>query len=204
MITFQYITVCGVHMTKNVYAGSTALRCVMADGYALATAVFLATFHASLCNLPPHNGFLDHYYHCAQSQEIVSRPRVFFRTNVNVTVFAVIPRGGFRKLGRLQCSMFLSRRIKYYSNASCAFNPAVYKILHSGDIEINPGYVPECTTRPQRQDYTCSSKKAWNFSLPAIYQRVLQNGSIWLSYISFSKCCSKYDRRPSDPRCWIF
>ena len=112
MITFQYITVCGVHMTKNVYAGSTALRCVMADGYALATAVFLATFHASLCNLPPHNGFLDHYYHCAQSQEIVSRPRVFFRTNVNVTVFAVIPRGGFRKLGRLQCSMFLSRRIK--------------------------------------------------------------------------------------------
>ena len=120
--------------------------CVMADGYALATAAFLAIFCTSLCNLPPRNGFLHHYYHCAQSGEIVSRPRVFFRTNVDVAVFAVIPCGGFRKLGRLQHSMFLSRRIKYYSNASCALNPAVYKILRSGDVEINPGYVPECTT----------------------------------------------------------
>ena len=79
-------------------------------------------------------------------------------TLLHVAVLAVIPRGGFRKLGRLQRSMFLSRRIKYYSNASCAFNPAVYKILRSGDVEINPGYVPECTTRPQRQDHTSELK----------------------------------------------
>ena len=39
----------------------------MADGYALATSALLAIFCASLCNLPPHNGFLDHYYHGAQS-----------------------------------------------------------------------------------------------------------------------------------------
>ena len=41
----------------------------------------------------------------------------------------------------------LSRRIKYYKNASCTFNPAVYKIRCSGDVETNPGYVPECTLR---------------------------------------------------------
>ena len=49
----------------------------MANGYALATSALLAIFCASLCNLPPHNGFLDHYYHGAQSGEIVFRPPVF-------------------------------------------------------------------------------------------------------------------------------
>ena len=111
----------------------------MADGYALATSALLAIFCASQCNLPPHNGFLTHYYHGAQSGETVSQPRVFFRTNVNVGVLVVIPRGGFQKLGRLHRSKFLSRRIKYYSNASCAFNPAVYMILCSCDVETNPG-----------------------------------------------------------------
>ena len=42
----------------------------MADGYAQATSALLAIFCASLCNLPLHNGFLDHYYHGAQSGEI--------------------------------------------------------------------------------------------------------------------------------------
>ena len=130
----------------------------IADGYALTTSALLAIFCASLCNLPPHNGFLDHYYHGAQSGEIVFRPQVFFRTNVDVGVLVVVPRGGFRKLGRLQRSKFLSRRIKYYSNASCAFNPAVYMILCSGDVETNPGYVPECSTRPQRQGHTSKLK----------------------------------------------
>ena len=40
----------------------------MADGYALATS---ALHSVPLCNLPPHNSFLDHYYHGAQSEEIV-------------------------------------------------------------------------------------------------------------------------------------
>ena len=126
----------------------------MANGYALATSALLAIFCASLCNLPPHNGFLDHFYHGAQSGEIVFRPQVFFRTNVDVGVLVVVPRDGFRKLGRLQRSKFLSRRIKYYSKASCAFNPAVYMILCSGDVETNPNYVPQCSTRPQRQGHT--------------------------------------------------
>ena len=118
----------------------------MADGYALATS---ALHSVPLCNLPPHNSFLDHYYHGAQSEEIVFRPQVFSRTNVDVGVLIVVPRGGFRKLGRLQRSKFLSRRIKY-SNASCAFNPAVFMILCSGDVEINPGYVPECSTQTSK------------------------------------------------------
>ena len=78
--------------------------------------------------------------------------------NVDVGVLVVVPRGGFRKLGRLQRSKFLSKRIKYYSNAYCAFNPAVYRILCSGDVETNPGYVFECLTRPQRQGQTSKLK----------------------------------------------
>ena len=80
--------------------------CVMVDDYALATSALLAIFCVSVCNLPPHNAFLDHYYHFAQSGETVFRPQVFFRTNVDVGVLSVIPRGGFRKLGRLQRSKF--------------------------------------------------------------------------------------------------
>ena len=68
----------------------------MADGYALATS---ALHSVPLCNLPPHNSFLDHYYHGAQSEEIVFQPQVFSRTNVDVGVLVVVPRGGFQNLG---------------------------------------------------------------------------------------------------------
>ena len=95
---------------------------------------------------------------CTIRKDFFFRPRVFFRTYVDVGVFAVVPRGCVRKLGSLQRSKFLLRRISYYSNASCAFNPAVYKILCSGDVETNPGYVPECTMRPQRQGHTSKLK----------------------------------------------
>ena len=131
---------------------------VMADGYALVTSALLASLCASLCNLLPHNDLLDHYCHCAQLGKIILRPWVFFRTNVNVGVLAVVPCGCVRKHGRPQRSKFLSRHIKYYSNASCTFNPAVYKILCSSDVETNPGYVPECSTRPQRQGHTSKLK----------------------------------------------
>ena len=78
------------------------------------------------------------------SEESISKLTMCLTSIVGVLI--VVPRGGFQKLGRLQRSKFLSRRIKY-SNASCAFNPAVYMILCSGDVEINPGYVPECSTQ---------------------------------------------------------
>ena len=112
----------------------------MANGYALATSALLAIFCASLCNLPPHNGFLNHYYHGAQSGEIVFRPPVFSE-----------------QMSMLECSLLFKvslEAFKYFSKASCAFNPAVYMILCSGDVETNPGYVPECSTRPQRQGHT--------------------------------------------------
>lgn len=73
-------------------------------------------------------------------------------------MLAVVPCGCVRKHGRPQRSKFLSRHIKYYSDASCTFNPAVYKILCSSDVETNPGYVPECSTRPQRQGHTSKLK----------------------------------------------
>ena len=37
----------------------------MANGCALATSALLAMLCVSLCNLPSHNGFPDHYCHCA-------------------------------------------------------------------------------------------------------------------------------------------
>ena len=130
----------------------------MAEGCALVTTAFLAIFLASLGNLPPHNGLFDYYYHRAQSGKIVSWPRVFFSANVDVGATAVATRANFRKFRSLQRSKFLSRRFKYYSNASCAFNPAVFRILHSGDVEINPGYAPKGTTRPRRQNHTSKLK----------------------------------------------
>ena len=126
---------------------SKQVNCVQHGGW-LCSSDFCSPFCASLQFASSHS-FLDHYYHGAQSEEIVFRPQVFSRTNVDVGVLIVVPRGGFRKLGRLQRSKFLSRRIKY-SNASCAFNPAVYMILCSGDVEINPGYVPECSTQTSK------------------------------------------------------
>ena len=120
----------------------------MVDDYALATSALLAIFCASLCNLPPHNAFLDHYYYCAQSGEIVFRPRVFFKTNVDVGVLAVIPRGGFRRLQRSKFSRGVLNTTKMLPvlliQLFCFF-----KIRCSGDVETNPGYVPECTTQPQ-------------------------------------------------------
>ena len=110
----------------------------MANGYALATSALLAILCLSFCNLPLHNGFPDHYCHCALPDKITFWPRVFSRTNEVDGVFGIVPRGGLRNLERFQRSKFLSRRIRYYSNASCAFSPAVYKILSSGDVEINP------------------------------------------------------------------
>ena len=117
----------------------------------------------SLCNLPSHNGFLDHYCYCAPPDRIIFQPRVFFRTKEVDGVFGVVPRGSLRNLERFQRSKFLSRCIGYYSNASCAFSPAVYKILRSGDVEINPGYDSDCSssnasTRPRRQLRTSKLK----------------------------------------------
>lgn len=65
---------------------------------------------------------------------------------------------------KFQRSKFLSRRIRYYSNATCEFSPAVYKILRSGDIELNPGYVPNggssiSSMRPRRQLRTSNWKE---------------------------------------------
>ena len=87
----------------------------------------------------------------------------FSRTNEVDGVFGVVPRGGLRNLERFQRLKFLSRSIRYYSNVSCAFNPAVYKILRSGDVETNPGYDSDCgssnaSTRPRRQLRTSKLK----------------------------------------------
>ena len=79
-------------------------------------------------------------------------------------MFAVVPpRGCVRNLKRLQRLKFLSRRIKYYSNVTCAFSPAVYKTLCSRDVETNPGYEPEsgscnASIRPQGQLHTSKLK----------------------------------------------
>ena len=56
-------------------------------------------------------------------------------------LFLVGPRGGHVVTQRrLQRVRLFSRRIRYLSNVTSTFNPSVYKLLLSGDIENNPGY----------------------------------------------------------------
>ena len=149
----------------------------MAVGRALVTSTLLAILCASLWNLSSHNGFLHRFYQCAQPGGIIVRSRVFFRTNDDVGVFAVIPRGRVRNLVRLRRSKFLSKRIKYYSNTTCEFSPAVYKILCSGDVETNPGYEPDssssnASTRPQRHEPHTSKLKVFYTNARSIVNKV--------------------------------
>ena len=51
----------------------------MANGCALATRALLAMLCVSLCNLPSHNGFPDHYCHCAPPDRNIFSARVLFR-----------------------------------------------------------------------------------------------------------------------------
>ena len=56
-------------------------------------------------------------------------------------LLSVGPRGGhFEIRCRLQRVRYLPRRVRYSSNGLSTYHPSVYRILCSGDVEINPGY----------------------------------------------------------------
>ena len=115
-------------------------------------------------------------------------------------VFGIVPCGGLRNLERFHRSKFLSRRIRYSSNASCAFSPAVYKILHSGDVEINPCWF----VRVENEEHDKNRTKQHGFIRePLLREHMVRSEGSW-ELETYFIYATIYSTRPRSSKLKVF
>lgn len=186
----------------------------MAGGHASFVSALFVILCAFLCNLTLCNSFIDNCCFCRQADEVIFLPRTLFSTKEGQSILPVFPRGRHQNLGKFRRLRFLAGRISYYSNATCVFNVAEYRILRSGDVEINPGYenelseaskqprnlkfprrVCEKSVRNNQKGILCDNCNMW-FHCQCIginameYQALASSDDEWICYLCALPCFS--------------